>query len=104
MYWDEKGRRERRGKGCRRRVGRKWPDFACRRGSNSGVEVASPLALVQLAIIVTCLISFHLLFVAVYILKTPNFVGTGSFFPPNAAIKPNPSTRLVWLGGITPSS
>lgn len=39
-----------------------------------------------------------------YILKTPNLVSAGSFFPPNAAIKLSPSTLRVWLGGITPSS
>jgi hypothetical protein len=30
-----------------------------------------------------------------YILKTPNFVSIGSFFPPRAAIKPSPNTLLV---------
>jgi hypothetical protein len=30
-----------------------------------------------------------------HILKTPNLVGSASFFPPNAAIKLNPRTSLV---------
>lgn len=31
----------------------------------------------------------------IHILKTPNLVSTGSFFPPNAAIRLKPNTLLV---------